>query len=227
MNGQLHTEWTDRLSAYLDGELEPADREGLEAHLAVCPACRAVHEDLRRIVAAAPGYEGDAPSRDLWPGIAAGIEQRRHARLPAGRVPRGARRFSLGQLAAAAAVFAVLGGAGVWVALESRGARPGAGESVARAPREESLVMPVRATEAYDAAVRDLEQVLAEGRGRLDTATVRILEENLALIDRAIAEAWDAVLADPGDTYLQRRIAANMHQKLDILRRAADAVLAL
>ena len=38
--------------------------------------------------------------------------------------------------------------------------------------------------------------VLAEGRGRLDTATVRVLEQNLHVIDQAIEEARRAVAAD-------------------------------
>src|SRR5262245_53910529 len=37
----------------------------------------------------------------------------------------------------------------------------------------------------YDATIADLERVLSEGRGTLDSSTVRILEENLAIIDRA------------------------------------------
>ena len=40
----MHDEWNDRLSEYLDGELEPAEQRALEAHLAGCAECRA---DLR------------------------------------------------------------------------------------------------------------------------------------------------------------------------------------
>jgi anti-sigma factor RsiW len=37
-----------RLSAYLDGELGPAERRQVEEHLAGCPKCAAALEDLRR-----------------------------------------------------------------------------------------------------------------------------------------------------------------------------------
>ena len=41
----------------------------------------------------------------------------------------------------------------------------------------------------YAAAVADLERVLADGRNQLDTATVRVIQQNLVAIDNAIAVA--------------------------------------
>ena len=32
--------YTDRLSEYLDGELSPAERAAVDAHLVICPECR-------------------------------------------------------------------------------------------------------------------------------------------------------------------------------------------
>ena len=84
------------------------------------------------------------------------------------------------------------------------------------------LIAPVRTVEgAYDAAVRDLERVLAEGRGRLDTATVRVLEQNLRIIDLAITECRRALAADPASPYLNAHLAQTMKQKLELLRQAA------
>jgi hypothetical protein len=77
---------------------------------------------------------------------------------------------------------------------------------------------------SYDQAVADLERVLAEGRGRLDTATVRVLEQNLATIDRAIAQAQLAVAADSANLYLNSHLAATMRRKLELLRQAAALV---
>jgi hypothetical protein len=78
----------------------------------------------------------------------------------------------------------------------------------------------------YDAAVADLERVLAAGRGTLDSSTVRVLERNLALIDRAIADAQRALAADPGNAYLNAHLARTMRQKLDLLRQAASLAAA-
>jgi hypothetical protein len=74
--------------------------------------------------------------------------------------------------------------------------------------------------------VDDLERVLAEGRGRLDTATVRVLEQNLAIIDRAIAQARRAVAADSSNLYLNSHLAETMRRKIDLLRQAATLVSA-
>ena len=62
----MHDQITDRLSAYLDGELSDAERASIEAHLQTCADCRAVLTDLRSIVAAASRLPETAPDRELW-----------------------------------------------------------------------------------------------------------------------------------------------------------------
>jgi hypothetical protein len=57
MSPEQHPQ-AEALSAYLDGELEPAARQELEAHLGACMACAALLDDLR-VLAAAEG--GEAP----------------------------------------------------------------------------------------------------------------------------------------------------------------------
>ena len=88
------------------------------------------------------------------------------------------------------------------------------------------LAAGVALARSYDAAVHDLEQVLAQGRGRLDTATVRVLEQNLTLIDRAIAEASRAVAADSANVYLTTHLAETMRRKVDLLQQAVALVAA-
>jgi hypothetical protein len=83
-----------------------------------------------------------------------------------------------------------------------------------------------RAAPGYDAAVADLERVLEQGRGRLDTTTVRVLEQNLRVIDRAIEQARRAVAADTANAYLNSHLAETMRWKLDLLRQAATLVSA-
>jgi len=60
----------DDLSAYLDGELDPARRATVETHLAACDGCRARLSELRataRLIAALPSA---APARSLVPRVA-------------------------------------------------------------------------------------------------------------------------------------------------------------
>lgn len=222
--------WTDRLSEYLDDELPPRERAEVEDHLAGCAECSAVLADLRRVAARARALDSAGPSADLWPGIAARIggapAAPRAARAPA------ARRFafSLPQLLAAGIALMVLSGGSVWL-LRPGSAPPTPLASVPIRPAAESgLGSPVswqrRAAPGYDAAVADLERVLAEGRGRLDTATVRVLEQNLRVIDRAIEQARRAVAADSANAYLNSHLAETMRRKLDLLRQAASLVSA-
>ena len=214
--------WMERLSEYLDGELPPAERTALEAHLETCTDCPAVLADLGRVAARARVIDVHAPRRDLWPGIAGRIG------ATPGRARRIGRRwsFSLPQLAAAAVVLMTLSGGAVWltrptasapaIASIATGGSPGAAPAAINASR--------RATQSYAAAVADLEQVLAGGRGRLDSTTVRVIEQNLAVIDRAIAQSQRALNADPANLYLNTHLAETMRRKLDLLRQAATLV---
>jgi hypothetical protein len=87
-----------------------------------------------------------------------------------------------------------------------------------------AAINPRRTSESYATAVADLERVLASGRGQLDTTTIRIIEQNLAAIDRAIAQAQQALDADPANLYLNTHLAETMRRKLALLRQAAALV---
>jgi hypothetical protein len=50
---------------------------------------------------------------------------------------------------------------------------------------------------------------------------VRVLESKLALIDKAIGEAQQALAADPKNPYLHGHLAETQMQKVELLQRAA------
>jgi anti-sigma factor RsiW len=223
--------WTARLSDYLDGELSEGERSALERHLAACPTCTSTLEDLTRVAQRARRLPTPAPATDLWPGIAARIGADTRP-LPVAPAPTTRRRwsFSLPELAAACLAVAALSGSGVWL-LAGRG--PAASSPAPAAPSRPvalapspALSRPALAEQKYDAAVAELEQVLQQGRATLDTTTVHILERNLALIDRAIADARRALAADPHNAYLNAHLAGTMRRKIDLLRQAAAIVAA-
>jgi hypothetical protein len=218
-------QWTDRLSEYLDGELAGPERAALEAHVERCAACADTLAGLRRVVVRARSLEDRPPAADLWSGIA----ERIGAPTLITGAPRGRRfTFSLPQLLAAGIALAVLSASGAWMlypTLQTVAIQPAPPISAPGSLTVSPAGAP-SAAESYDAAVRDLEQVLVQGRGRLDTATVRVLEQNLALIDRAIAEARRAVAADSANLYLNTHLAETMRRKVDLLRQAAALVAA-
>ena len=216
----MHTEWTDRLSDYLDDELTAEERRAVDAHLVGCHECAAVLDELKQVVARAKAIEPRPPQANLWPGVARRVER------PA------MRRFSvtLPQALAASVAVALLSGALVWRVMgTSNGLHDGN-----TAPTREPVVQAFRpadevpgvatvsyADAQYDAAVADLEKALQEGRGRLDKSTIAIVEHNLQIIDRAIDQARQALEADPANSYLSSHLVEARRRKLDLLRRAA------
>ena len=215
----MSDQWTDRLSEYLDGDLAEPEQAALEAHLATCAACSDALAGLRRIVMRARSLEDRPPSRDLWSGVA--------TRIGAGPVRRRL-SFSVPQLLAAGIALAVLSGGGAWL-LHPDPSRVAAGRSDLTTPGAipVATVGSTLTARSYDSAVDDLERILAEGRGRLDSTTVRVLEQNLALIDRAITQAQRAVAADSANLYLNTHLAETMRRKIDLLRQAAALVSAV
>lgn len=221
---------TERLSDYLDGNLDTPDRAAVERHLADCRECAAVLEDLGRVAHAARGLEDRQPATDLWPAIARRLEGRaRVVPIDAARTP--ARRrfsFTMPQLAAAAIALFLLSAAAVWWGIP----RPGGVALDRSVPADgkapEALGVPVslEPDPAYSDALADLEQAFDATRDRLDPATVATVERNLAIIDDAIRQTVEALRADPGSTFLYDHLERSRRQKLDVLRQATPTLQA-
>ena len=212
--------WINRLSEYLDGELDNAERAALEAHLATCGQCYATLGELRQVIARAQALQDTPPANELWPEIRARMIEESGTRLTPARRPAVSPRrrfsFSVPQLLAASVALVLLSSGGVWMAL-----RPPA---VAVTPRPGTAmpgtpITPVTWTSPTDLAVVELQDALARNESRLDTATVRVVRQNLAVIDRAIAEARAALQNDPANTYLNLHLADTMRRKVELLRR--------
>jgi anti-sigma factor RsiW len=212
-------QWTTRLSEYIDGELDGTEQAALEAHLATCGQCYAALADLREVVAQAKSLKDREPTKDLWAGIATEIRRGAVVDRP---VRRDRRRFSLtvGQLLAASIALVLLSGGGVWLALPQRPTR------LAEEQRPRPRVDAINWTQSTDVAIAELQVALDQNEKRLDTATVRIVRKNLAVIDRAISEARMALRNDPGNAYLNLHLANTMRRKVELLRRVNDMAAA-
>jgi anti-sigma-K factor RskA len=219
--------WTDRLSDYIDGDLTADERAACEAHLGSCAECRAVLEELRSVIADATRDPEQMPAMDLWPGIATRLEAQTPAPVEELR-PRTRRiSFSISELALAASLLIAVS-AGVAYLLATRPATaPVASEPIVLAVGEPFAATSADARPAnfadaaFDAAVSDLERILAEQRDALDPRTVRVLERNLQAIDEAIRQSRLALEADPANPFLNSHLADARQRKLELLRRAA------
>ncbi len=208
--------WTDRLSEYVDDELAPAERLQLEQHLLDCARCREIVDELRDVAAEARTMEDTPPATDLWPAISAAL-------------PRAAARswrvtLSLPQALAASVLLMAVSGLAVWTFTE----RPGSTASpvAVSADAAAGVATPVSLSDVrYDRAVADLTQLLEQRRARLDPRTAKVIERNLATIDRAITEALAALQQEPADTYLAAHVAEQRRRKLSLLRQASTLVL--
>lgn len=209
-----------QLSTYLDGDLSAEERLAVEAHLETCEACRSELVDLREIVHRASALETVSPPRDLWPGIVARIEE------PPDVIelkPRWSWTL-MPQFAAAAMVALVLLTAVLWWAQSGSESGPDtvtrpAVQTVADAGSEPGLA-------EYAVAMKDLEDLIADNRERLDPETVAIIDRNLATVDSAVQEIVDALKNDPDSPYLIDRLAERRQQRLQLLRQATHVVQA-
>lgn len=236
--------WTELLSDYLDDGLDAGSRTELESHLRGCPDCSEALQGLRLVVARARSLpaRGETPNVDLWPAIEARI---RGAALPPAAHPpavipvrRGSawtkRRvsFSLPQLAAACVALAIVSGSAVWYArrsalddrmMRSGGLIAGTGDAQ-RSGNGFGDAVPARTNPGQvapsKAGLEELRRILAEGRDKLDPATVRTLEESLTIIEIAIAQARRALDADPANPYVRTHLDKTIQRKTDLLRRA-------
>ena len=71
-----------------------------------------------------------------------------------------------------------------------------------------------------DGELGRMRRLLAERRQTLDTATVRVLENNIAIIDHAIAESRAALARDPASDLLNRQLSDALGDKLELMRTA-------
>lgn len=239
----------ERLAAYMEGDLPPAERAEAERHLGECVACADALAELRAIASQAAQLPLLAPSRDLWAGIEARIStpvtRLEAVRTSVRRAPRRQWQFAL----AAGALIAVSAGTTYMITTHS-GATGSQPVTVATAtPRRDSqpTVVPapvpaqqaapapispsnvslasrkknVSVTRVYDREIAMLDSVVHTRRESLDPKTIQIIEQNLKIIDNAIAESRAALARDPKSPLLTNRLDNVLGSKVQLLRTIA------
>jgi hypothetical protein len=210
------------LHEYLDGELDAARDAAVAHHVEQCETCRAAWFRLRQLrqrLAALP--------REIEP-PADSLRHIRQAIVAAGdpvplpmRAP--APRWRATTLAAAALLLIALSSALTAVLVLRYGpARGVVREDSAVAGPAAELVALTAMEGSYTKSIAELERALKEYEHALAPETVRLIRTNLAVVDRALAEARDALRADPANEALVDLLRANYERKLDVLRTASS-----
>lgn len=222
----MQNRWMDRVSDYVDGDMDLAERELFEGRMQEDPELRRAVEEVQDLVTRAASLGPIEPPEDLWDGIEARItgtaEPARLPRSPSPR-PHWARRLAL--VAAGIAVMVVSGSAGWW--LHDFGAPApqqfaGIEEPHPTAPVPDALAANYAdQEERLGENISDLEAVLFEYGDRLDPDTREAIAENLRIIDEAIADAHRALQEDPNSDFLHAHITHSMERKVRLLEDAA------
>jgi anti-sigma factor RsiW len=220
--------WTNKLSDYIDGELTHNEREALEAHLLECAECGLALQQLRAVVALAGQVIDREPQHDLWAGIGARIETAAPDQDMSIATSPMKRRvsFSIPQLAAASVALMLVSATAVYMMLQPGPTRFAEGPIVHVTQPTAAQTSARAVSRRYDDAVTELQGVLDRNRDQLDTTTVRVLEQNLAIIDRAINEARNALGQEPANPYLTKYLDEAMQRKVQLLRRATSVMRA-
>jgi hypothetical protein len=241
----------ERLAAYIEGDLTPAERAAAEQHLTACTACAEALVELRAIAGEAAQLPLLTPSRDLW----AGIESRISTPITLfGSAPAPVRRAQRRQwqlAIAASALIAMSAGATYLITARSgaAGSQPANVATTTAPPRQDSQRTPapapvtaqqaapaplapsnvslasrkkdVSVTRVYDREISLLDSLVRTRRESLDPETVTIIEHNLKIIDRAIAESRAALAKDPRSPLLTNRLDNVLGSKVELLRTVA------
>jgi anti-sigma factor RsiW len=212
------------LDDLVDGTLTGRERREVEQHLAQCAECRTSEAALRALlvrVGALP--RRIAPARDPWPGIA--------SRITAGAIiehdfaGRSRRWYPLAAAAAAAALL-ILAVSLVTVVLVGReraavdARATGPSRAVPAVTRASVGLAQAQAT--YGAARKQLLAALDARKGSLSPQTLAVVEKNLGIIDRAVAEMQAALAKDPGNAELPALLLTAYRQEIDLLQRAVE-----
>jgi len=205
-----------------DGTLPAERRASVEAHLAGCDTCAAdvarITEFMKRTRELTQPVSTSS-LEELWSPIRTRIEATKVVSLGGTSSKR-----STGPLA----LFALVGisAAMLLATLVLRAPRhaPQDAAAIGQATPDSSALRAVTdSARAYEAEAQILLDRLEIQRATLRPETVKEVERNLRTVDVAIAELKDAIARDPRNTALRQLLATSYRQKVELLKRAANA----
>jgi hypothetical protein len=207
-----------RLSEFVDDTLTDGERATIAAHVATCADCRGRAEDLRRLRAAARTLGTMMPPSDVWRRIAAGIEADTQGVRP--RVDTAPRDGTIWIRIAAAIV--ILAASAYLIVRLSRPETPAQiaqASNATAAGSVELLSDELKRTEAnYDTAIAQMEAIVTSGDAAIDPTVSSVLQKNLPVMDRAIAESRAALKEAPDSAAARESLFDALGRKAGVLQ---------
>ncbi|MFC2160659.1 anti-sigma factor family protein [Acidobacteriota bacterium] len=180
-----------KISEYIDNELNSAEKQLLEKHLDGCSECQRLYEDFKKIKADAEGLAEFSPSGQTWFKIASGIKEKQKGTVRQKRDRL--RRFvfsphSLGWIVSAGLFLVIIVGA---VTIIPR-----------LTPKETSSQQYVvskleEAEHYYQKAIDALWEAVSVQEDSFDPQLFAVFQKNLSIIDESISACREAVLSRP------------------------------
>jgi hypothetical protein len=137
-----------------------------------------------------------------------------------GALGRAAAVIALIALSSGATAYLLRGRVAAPVAVAPAVTRPRATGDVRLAADRADLATFRDGAGGFEGAVEQLRATFESQRDRLSPETVATIEQNLAIIDRAIAESRAALEKDPNDPDLPLLLSGVYRQKLELLQHA-------
>jgi hypothetical protein len=209
-----------QISRSVDGDLSARQKARLERHLAGCPDCRGLRDDLSRIVAGSAALPTPEPADRVWTNIRASLVRENAARtVVVPRRPLIALGWPSLRYAGVAAVAIVLVAAGIVMGRRLGGGTEPAGPEA----REKYTLGKLDEAEGhYQQAIKALSEAFAAEKGGLAPQVAELFDRNLAVVDATIQACRQAVLAEPDDLEARDYLLAAYTQKITLLDSALD-----
>ena len=202
-----------------EGTLGSIRRAELELHMESCDGCRRLADDLVRIRELAGSLERPAPPDRIWLQIAGRLRQEGRVTTPAAAA--GARRFY--PLALAASLLLVVAASLYLLYPRSAGdpAPTAAGNAAPAATVQaiDGIEEEVRlAAQHLQNAVTRLEQESKSESSAIDPQTAALLQQDLKVLDQAIAESTAALRSEPQSAPARKSLFDALHRKVVLLQ---------
>ena len=226
-------DYSTAIAEFVDGALDPAAQRELERHVEGCAACRALIADLKSIQAAAFTLDRIELPPHILPALKARMADEplpaSRGRLLAFPASRAARTAWL----SAAAALLLITIAGIWSITRPDAAHQrevvAEGSSPTAPGNPQDAVASVQAelqlaTEHYEKAIQQLEQIARSENGALDPQVAAVFQRNLQVIDQAIGESRAALQTQPASADVQESLFDAMKSKVALLQQTVELI---